>query len=189
MELKTFKYLVQFHKNGKIVDSDYCNTEDEIKVLQAMARSKGCESEVLCLAKGEETIVMSSPKLTDSKKKPAAKEKWEKACRCVETGQIFPTIRDCSNRMGIPYMTIYNNIKNGNVSRGFHFVLDHSNSVHYTRQMRDKSKCKRKYICVTTGEIFESAKECIEKTNVSCHKFYNYLNSRKPINGLLYKKL
>ena len=47
---------------------------------------------------------------------------WERPVKCVETGQVFRSIRDCCEKTGIPYMTIVNCIKNKNATRGVHFV-------------------------------------------------------------------
>ena len=59
----------------------------------------------------------------EQKPKPTKNKKyWERAVICVETGQIFGSIRECSERIGIPYMTIVNCIKNGNATRCLHFV-------------------------------------------------------------------
>ena len=47
----------------------------------------------------------------------------KKPIRCVETGEVFESVRDCSNKMDIPYMTIYNCGKNKNAhnTTGLHF--------------------------------------------------------------------
>lgn len=61
-------------------------------------------------------VVVKKPK----KVKP--KKYWSRRVLCVETGEVFETIRECSEKMGIPYMTITNCLKNGNATRGLHFV-------------------------------------------------------------------
>lgn len=55
-------------------------------------------------------------------KKVKEKKKWERPVLCIETGQYYCSIRECSEHTGIPYMTIVNCIKNGNATRGVHFV-------------------------------------------------------------------
>ena len=63
------------------------------------------------------------PTQKSSQKKHEKKKKyWERTVMCVETGQVFQTIRECSEKTGIPYMTIVNCIKNKNATRGVHFV-------------------------------------------------------------------
>lgn len=51
------------------------------------------------------------------------KPQWSTPIRCVETGEEFKTVRDCSKHLKIPYMTIYNCVKNGNAHKktGLHF--------------------------------------------------------------------
>lgn len=59
---------------------------------------------------------------TFEEKAVKGREVWSKKIRCIETGMVFNSIRDCSNEMKIPYMTVYNCILNGNQSRdGFSF--------------------------------------------------------------------
>lgn len=55
---------------------------------------------------------------TFEEKAVKGREIWSKKIRCIETGMVFNSIRDCSNEMKIPYMTVYNCILNGNQSRG-----------------------------------------------------------------------
>ena len=48
---------------------------------------------------------------------------WKSPIRCVETGEEFESVQDCCNLTGIPYMTIYNCVKNKNAHKktGWHF--------------------------------------------------------------------
>jgi hypothetical protein len=54
--------------------------------------------------------------------KPKKSYVWKRPVLCVETGQVFKSIRECSDKVGIPYMTITNCIKNKNATRGVHFI-------------------------------------------------------------------
>lgn len=51
------------------------------------------------------------------------KRTWNTPIRCVETDTEYKSVRDCSSATGIPYMTIYNCVKNKNAHKqtGFHF--------------------------------------------------------------------
>lgn len=40
---------------------------------------------------------------------------------CVETGEKFNSIRECSNHFGIPYKAIWNSIVYGKPRQGLHF--------------------------------------------------------------------
>lgn len=60
--------------------------------------------------------------IVEKPKKQKTKKYWERPVMCVETGQVFSSIRECSDHLGIPYMTITNCIKNKNATRGVHFI-------------------------------------------------------------------
>ena len=56
---------------------------------------------------------------------PGKKKKtklWRLTVMCVETGQVFGSVTECSSHIGLPYMTIMNCIKHGNGTRGLHFI-------------------------------------------------------------------
>jgi len=55
------------------------------------------------------------------KKKDRPIKIWERPLLCVETGKKYKSIRDCSDAIGIPYMTIANCVRRGNATRGLHF--------------------------------------------------------------------
>lgn len=57
-----------------------------------------------------------------AEKKISRGKNWARSVLCVETGQIFNTVRECCEVTGIPYMTIINCIKNGNATRNVHFT-------------------------------------------------------------------
>ncbi len=79
-------------------------------------------------------VVVKKPK----KVKP--KKYWSRRVLCVETGEVFNTIRECSEKMGIPYMTITNCLKNKNATRGLHFVnCSHGHNGHDGQNGRDDS--------------------------------------------------
>lgn len=61
--------------------------------------------------------------VTDTEPKTGYQSKnWKKVVLCIETGQMYSSMRECSVRTHIPYMTIANCIKNRNATRGMHFV-------------------------------------------------------------------
>lgn len=41
---------------------------------------------------------------------------------CVETGERFESIRECSKHFGIPYKAIWNSMVYGNPRQGYHFT-------------------------------------------------------------------
>lgn len=138
-------YLVSVFVDGKNVNSFFSENLDDLVTIKAL--HKDCE---ICIfdfdnfvrftpSQVEREIIKSGnrwkkslekPKVAEpiiEKPKEAPKEEkrkkcWERPVRCVETGQVFRSIRDCCEKTGIPYMTIVNCIKNKNATRGVHFA-------------------------------------------------------------------
>lgn len=117
-DLVTIKAL---HNNCdiSIFDLDNCVQFTKEQVACEIIRSGRRWKESLEKPKIRETIV---PTTKDKPKKEKHKKYWERPVLCVETGQVFGSIRECSDKLGIPYMTITNCIKNKNATRGVHFV-------------------------------------------------------------------
>ena len=51
------------------------------------------------------------------------KGQWRRRIMCVETGQVFSSLRECADHTGIPYTTIAGSIRRGKSTRGVHFVI------------------------------------------------------------------
>ena len=141
------RFLVSVFDGGKNVNSFYSKCLDDLATIRAI--HKGCEITIFDLVhfafltdeQVESEIKRSGlrwkqsldrrlrkveekpkPVITAKDKRKKQKKYWERRVMCVETGQIFPSIRDCSEKTGIPYMTINNCIRRGNATRGVHFV-------------------------------------------------------------------
>ena len=54
--------------------------------------------------------------------KKRIKKYWSRPVKCVETGQVFPSIKICSNYFGLSHKSIWNSINSGNARNGLHFV-------------------------------------------------------------------
>lgn len=139
-------YLVSVFVNGKNVNSYYSDDLDDLITIKAL--HKGCEISIFDMQAFEhytreqvekeisrsglrwkksiekprcnEIVVKKSTPKKPKKENP--KKYWERPVLCIETGQVFSSIRECSEKTGIPYMTISNCIKNGNATRGIHFM-------------------------------------------------------------------
>ena len=135
-------YLVSVFVGGKNVYSYYSDTLDELVTIHALYRGGeisifDLRSLVRLTAKQVQHEIRKSgmrwkrslervvevevlpPPVTVGK---PFKKRWVRCVKCVETGQVFPSIRECSKAVGIPYTTIVNCIKRKNATRGLHFV-------------------------------------------------------------------
>ena len=182
------KYLVQLIKNDKVVSQEFCSTEDEIKVLRAVAHSKGCQCEVSCF--GVEKPVEKVEPTPEPVEKKERKRGWGVPCRCVETGKVYASVAECSRDTGIKKRSLYNALVSGNPRKGLHFVF----SDEYHNPVPAKTKRKHvfhsvPYLCITTGEIFNSVSDVFEKYNFSLSMFYRSIKQGKEIHGLRFKKL
>lgn len=182
------KFLVHFYKDGKVVGQEFCSTENQVRVLQALAHEKNYETEVSCM---QLETKKGSPASIMTKKIDIEKETWEKKVVCIETGEVFPSIRECSRCHGIIYRSLVNAIQSGNSRKGLHFALV-KNSDHKEPKKKQHERRKRKpisskkYICVTTHETFHSAEECIKKYAIPPTSFYRAVRTGKPIKNLIF---
>lgn len=190
MEQLPYNYLVYFQKKGKVIEQEYCHTTEEVKVLSAIARSKGYDYEVFNFNKDSLTEIQ--PPIVEEKntQKTRIKKIWERSCRCLETGMIYESIRECSRQVGIPYKSIYNSIKSGNSRNGLHFAFENSDYVEPKKISPQRRKRKpisnKTFICITNNETFRSAEECIKKYGIPPTSFYRALKTGKPIKNLMF---
>ena len=82
------------------------------------------ESHNLSIGCARDIFIGEDGKYYKYEKIPAnLKKYWACQVKCVETGEIFKSVSECCKKMEIPYMTLYNCIKNGNGTRNgnYHF--------------------------------------------------------------------
>lgn len=190
------RYYMSFVRNGKVIEQHVLDSEEQVQVFTAIGRKKGCEIEVYGICLSENRIDanndISIKNITEAEKKD-----WIKTIRCVETGQIFATIRDCSKKTGIPYMTIYNCINNKNATRGLHFVLHDGDIPEEIKEKKDELRnCLRKaikrrgtktIICLNDGRKFTSVMELLSEYRLSSNTFYRNMRLGKTTNGLRFQ--
>lgn len=185
-------YLTCYIKNGKVIEQLFLNMPDEVRTMEAVGRSKGYETETFVIDLSGKVEKVESD-ITQTEQCQAQKRSWNKWIRCMETGQVFPTVRECSNQMKIPYTTIINCVKNGNATRGFHFVIE-SERFESFRKIQNHNKDQRrvpfrKIICITNGVRYDSVKDCLRACNLSVSSLYRALQKGTPAKGLLFKYL
>lgn len=184
-------YLTCYIKNGKVIEQLFLKP-DEVRTMEAVGRSKGYETETFVIDLSKKVEKVESD-ITPTGQCQAKKRTWNKWIRCVETGQVFPTVRECSKQMGIPYTTIINCVKKGNATRGYHFVLE-SNRFESFRNIQNHNKNKskvpsKKIMCITNGERYDSVKDCLRACSLSVSSLYRALQKGTLAKGLLFKYL
>lgn len=140
-------FLVSVFANDRLANSYYSEDLDDLVTIKALHR--GCRIEIYDLCNfvqltqrdvahevgksgvrwqqslGRESREESGQKEVLETALPVKRNKnksWERRVMCVETGKVYGSIRKCSADVGIPYMTVVNCIKNGNATRGYHFI-------------------------------------------------------------------
>ncbi len=182
------KYLVQFLRNGKVVSQEFCNTEEEIKVLRAVAHSKGCQCEVSCF--GVEKPIEKVEPTPEPVEKKQMKRGWSVPCKCIESGKVYASVAECSRDTGIKKRALYNALVYGKPRKGLHFVpVDECKNSVRTNIKKKHIDRSVPYLCLTTGEIFNSVSDVFQKYNFSLSMFYRSIKHGKEIHGLRFKKL
>lgn len=141
--MKKHNYLVSVFVMGRIVNSYFSENLDDLVTIKAL--HKNCEINIFDLLSfttmpksqveieikksGErwkksmervaETPKRSSQTLITKRQK--VKKYWERPVVCVETGQLFSSIRECSEHLGISHKSIWNAINSGKPRHGLHF--------------------------------------------------------------------
>lgn len=77
-------------------------------------------------------------------------------CICVETGEVFASVKDAAEQFGTTANLIRKAIKTKKKASGFHWCLGTEVPPYFMGQ--DKSNA-RSVICLETGEVFSSASE------------------------------
>ena len=77
---------------------------------------------------GEALVILTVSEWTEVVIKPVGKReepvehgRATRPVMCVETGEKFVSIRECSKHFGIPYKAIWNSMVYGNPRQGYHF--------------------------------------------------------------------
>ena len=180
------KYITCYVKNGKVVEQYFLDFLDEVKTMEAVGRAKGFEPETYsigydCLPVKVET---AETDMTLSVQCQEPKLAWNKPVKCVETGEVFATIKECQKKMGLSYKSLYNALKSGNARDGLHFTYTDEKTPAY---VVDRSFAKKRVQCLNTGQIFNSVKEICQTYNISGNSFYYHMRKNEPIEGLSFK--
>ena len=139
-ETSEITFIISYCKNNKVIDQHFINSLDEVKTLEALGRSKGYEVETFAI-KRDSTHEVPKETLPEKVKQP--KRPWNKWIRCIETDQLFPSVRACSNTLGLPYKSVWNALNNGFARNGMHFIFENTifkTYKNYNKRISQKSK-------------------------------------------------
>lgn len=188
-------YFLAFTKDDKVTELHVLYSDDQVKVFTAIARNKGCEVEVFGIEIQEKELpnnTITVKNITETKKKG-----WSKTIRCVETGQLFSSIRECSEHLDISHKSIWNAINSGKPRHGLHFVLHDGDIPEEIKAKKDELRnCLRRankrrgtktIICLNDGRRFNSVMEVLTEYHLSSNTFYRNMRLGKPINGLRFQ--
>ena len=145
--MKNHNYLVSVFVNGRNVNSYFSENLDDLITIKAL--HKDCEINIFDLQSfstmpkeqvdieikksGERwkksmkrvAVTPQHTRKTLPPKRQKVKKYWERPVLCVETGQLFSSIRECSEHLGISHKSIWNAINSGKPRHGLHFKNAH----------------------------------------------------------------
>ena len=97
--VETFnKYITCYVKNGKVVEQYFLDLPEEVKTMEAVGRAKGYKTETYVVGYEYLTEKVES-NMPPTEQFQEQKRPWNKWIKCVETGEVFPTVRECSNQI------------------------------------------------------------------------------------------
>lgn len=109
---------------------------------------------------------------------------------CIDTGEIFDTVMQTSQFLGVPYDNIHqvccgNNIcASGKDGKYYQFAFYEEDKEYVLKEIKNL-KNPKKVRCVNTGEIFNSTREAAKKMNVNQSKISLCCNGKRKYTGRL----
>lgn len=140
-----FRYLIYvFDKEGRNIKDYPTDHLEQLAIISAV--HKGCKLEVFdfqtfsrmsaesvrCEVENARKGLrrdISTPKkeinikVEAEKKRRRQKKFWTRPVKCVETGQVFSSIRACSAHFNLPHKAVWNALRSGSERNGYHFVF------------------------------------------------------------------
>lgn len=108
-------YLIATIKDDKVIDLHWSRALEELATIKML--TPGCSVEVYRPADGIMEKIVNPIHL-----KPFSRNgKSANNVRCIETGDVYVSVRDCSKKTGIPQVNIYQSIRKGCYARGVRF--------------------------------------------------------------------
>lgn len=115
-------YLISVFLRQKCVDLFYSEDTSAVKAMKTLV--PGCEIDIYELTDiaCEETDVEDAPVVQTVKRSRNGKP-FANNVRCIETGELWESVKVCSTVTGIGEKNIYESARNGWMAGGFHFEL------------------------------------------------------------------
>jgi hypothetical protein len=108
-------YLIAVIKGDKVVNLHWSKALEELDTIKML--NPNCIVEVTRPVDGIMEKIVNPVHL-----KPYSRNgKSANNVICVETGEVYVSVRDCSNKTGIPQRNIYQSIRQGGYTRGVRF--------------------------------------------------------------------
>ena len=132
-------YFVTFLKDGKVKEQHYCQTIEQVKTLQAVARSQNCTLDYVKLSPDDEDTkkkIEVQAKVDKTEESPKTRDGWCRHILCIETGTVFSSVTECSRHFQISYKSIWNAAHSGRERHGYHFQFtgDYSKQANKTKR-------------------------------------------------------
>ena len=123
-DLVTIKAL---HKDCVISIFDIINFTQftDVQVSNEIVRSGIRWKEAVDNAHKENDIETEETTVVQKRKVNKVSKYWDRPVKCVETGQVFKSIRECSDHLGISYKSVWNALNSGNGRCCLHFINVH----------------------------------------------------------------
>lgn len=109
-------WLVSVVKDGKVKELYY--SRDLADMIAIRALNPGCSFEKCHIG-----IEVPKQESQCTERPKEERRKWAKRVQCVETGETWPTIIECSKATGIAKWTLYKSVHDGSSALGLHFVV------------------------------------------------------------------
>jgi len=109
------RYLVFLFLKAKNVAMEYAENLDFVRTIKALYRHD--KAEVIDMGTfGDEPE--EKPEPAPKKRRPRP---WATKIRCVETGEVWPSIAECQRKTGIAFFSLNNACKTGKPVYGHHY--------------------------------------------------------------------
>lgn len=109
---------------------------------------------------------------------------------CINTGNIYDSIVEASNDLGVSYGSLFNVLNGNNTSARtknnmYYQFSYYEEGKKYCLKKIKNIKTPKKVICITTGDIFNSTREAAEAMNVQQSKISLCCNGKRNYTGKL----